>query len=129
MFRTWAEHSQDQPITMRGLRTAALMCRVGPTVPTSAGFCLQESHEDWVSACFRTPKLSLGHPGSFKSAHGLKCMRTQTGPLFNVPRGRRSTTCDRVVHPYPSCTMPCPGIEPELVDGDSKALTTRLRSS
>ena len=42
-----------------------------------------------VSVCFRTPRLSLGHPGSFKSAHVLKCMRTQTAPLFNVPRGRR----------------------------------------
>ena len=41
------------------------------------------------SVCFRTPRLSLGHPGSFKSAHDLKCMRTQTAPLFNVPRGRR----------------------------------------
>ena len=45
-----------------------------------------------VSVCFRTPRLSLGHPGipgSFKSAHVLKCMRTQAAPLFNVPRGRR----------------------------------------
>ena len=60
-------------------------------------FCLQKAHVCWVSVCFRTPRLLLGHPGSFKSAHGLKCMRTQTAPLFNVPRGRRGTT--RVVHP------------------------------
>ena len=30
-------------------------------------------------------------------------MRTQTAPLFNVPRGRRGTTT-RVVHPYPCGT-------------------------
>ena len=45
-----------------------------------------------LSVCFWTPRLSLGYPGSFKSAHDLKCMRTQTAPLFNVPRGRRGTT-------------------------------------
>ena len=89
LFRTWAEHSQDHPIRMRGLRTAAVRRHMGPAVPTSASFCLQKSHACWVSACFRTPRLSLGHPGSFKSAHDLKCMRTQTAPLFNVPRGRR----------------------------------------
>ena len=53
-----------------------------------------------ISVCFRTPRLSLGHPGSLTSMHDLKCMRTQTAPLFNVPRGRRGTTT-RVVHPYP----------------------------
>ena len=37
-----------------------------------------------LSACFRTPRLSLGHPGSLTSVHDLKCMRTQTAPLFNV---------------------------------------------
>ena len=55
------------------------------------------------SVCFRTPRLSLGHPGSLTSVHDLKCMRTQTAPLFNVPRGRRGTTT-RVVHPYPHGT-------------------------
>ena len=35
---------------------------------------------------------------------------------------------DRVVHPYPSCTMPKPGIEPGLVDGDACVLTTTLRT-
>ena len=55
------------------------------------------------SVCFRTPRLSLGHPGSLTSVHVLKCMRTQTAPLFNVPRGRRGTTT-RVVHPYPHGT-------------------------
>ena len=38
-----------------------------------------------LSVCFRTPRLSLGHPGYFKSAHDLKCMRMQTTPLFNLP--------------------------------------------
>ena len=42
-----------------------------------------------ISVCFRTPRLSLGHPGSLTSVHDLKCMRTQTAPLFNAPRGRR----------------------------------------
>ena len=57
----------------------------------------------WVSACFRTPRLSLGYPGSLTSVYDLKCMRPQTAPLFNVPRGRRGTTT-RVVHPYPCGT-------------------------
>ena len=56
-----------------------------------------------ISVCFRTPRLSLGHPGSLTSVHDLKCMRTQTAPLFNVPRGRRGTTT-RVVHSYPCGT-------------------------
>merc|ERR1712074_508011 len=42
-----------------------------------------------ISVCFRTPRLSLGHPVSLTSMHDLKCMRTQTAPLFNAPRGRR----------------------------------------
>ena len=49
------------------------------------------------SVFFWTYRLLLGYPDSFKSAHDLKCMRTQTAPLFNVPRGRRGTTT-RVVH-------------------------------
>ena len=57
-----------------------------------------------LSACFRTPRLSLGHPGSLTSVHDLKCMRTQTAPLFNVPRGRLGTTTT-VVHPYPCDTF------------------------
>ena len=57
-----------------------------------ASLRLRWDHVSAVSVCFRTPRLSLGHPGSFKSAHDLKCMRTQTAPLFNVPRGRRGTT-------------------------------------
>merc|ERR1712140_37332 len=60
-------------------------------------------HRCVLSACFRTPRLSLGHPGSLTSVHDLKCMRTQTAPLFNVPRGRRGTTT-RVVHSYPCGT-------------------------
>ena len=125
LFRTWAEHSQDHPIRMRRLRTAALMRHVGPTVPTSAGFCLQKSHACWVSACFRTPRLSLGHPGSFKSAHVLKCMRTQTAPLFNVPRGRRGNTSFSITQIH-SCTMSWPGIEPGPLPWEASALTTEL---
>ena len=56
-----------------------------------------------ISVCFWTPRLLLGHPGSFWSTHVLKCMRTQTGPRFNVPSERRGTTT-RVVHPYPHGT-------------------------
>ena len=37
-----------------------------------------------LSVCFRTPRISLGHPGSFKSAHDLKCIRTQTAPLLKL---------------------------------------------
>ena len=51
-----------------------------------------------LSACFRTPRLSLGHPGSLTSVHDLKCMRTQTAPLFNAPRGRRG---NRAQVPFP----------------------------
>ena len=41
-----------------------------------------------ISVCFWTPRLSLGHPGSFRSAHVLKCMRigfrtTGQGPIFS----------------------------------------------
>ena len=57
---------------------------VGSHIPFSGRLCMPAP-----SVCFWTPRLSLGHPGSFKSAHDLKCMRTQTAPLFNVPRGRR----------------------------------------
>lgn len=31
----------------------------------------------------------LGHPDSFTSVHVLKCIRTQTAPLFNEPCRRR----------------------------------------
>ena len=64
-----------------------------------------------VSACFRTPRLSLGHPGSFRSAHDLKCMRTQTGPRFNVPSERRGITTFSNTQSH-GCTVPGPGIEP-----------------
>ena len=43
-----------------------------------------------VSVCLRTPRLSLGHPGSFKSVNYLKCMRIQIRPRFYVSSdGRR----------------------------------------
>ena len=78
----------------------------GSHIPSSGCFCMPAR-----SVCFRTPILSLGHPGSFKSAHDLKCMRTQTAPLFNVPRGRRGNTSFSITQIH-SCTMPRPGIEP-----------------
>ena len=53
-------------------------------------YCLQEPHRMLVSVCFRTPRLSLGHPGSLKSVHDLKCMRTQTRPRFYVSSERRA---------------------------------------
>ena len=37
----------------------------------------------YVSGCFWTPRLSLGHPGSFKSVHKPICMRTHRA-RFNV---------------------------------------------
>ena len=57
---------------------------VGSHIPSSGRLCMPAQ-----SVCFRTPRHLIGHPGSLKSAHDLKCMRTQTAPLFNVPRGRR----------------------------------------
>ena len=107
------------------LRTAAVMRHMGPAVPTSASSCLQKSHECWVSACFRTPRLSLGHPGSFKSAHVLKCMRTQTRPRFNVPSEQRGVTSFSNTQSH-RCTMPRPGIEPRPFPRERRSLTTRL---
>ena len=60
-----------------------------------------------ISVCFRTPRLSLGHPGSLTSVHDLKCMRTQTAPLFNAPRGRRGNRAQ----------VPFPRIHPETWTG------------
>ena len=78
--------------------------RVGPSFVFLTALRLRRTVCQCVlSDCFRTPRLSLGHPGSLTSMHDLKCMRTQTAPLFNVPRGRRGTTT-RVVHQYPCGT-------------------------
>ena len=52
------------------------------------------------SICFQNLRLSIDHPGSLESVHDLKCMRTQTAPLFSAPRGRCGTTT-RVAQPYP----------------------------
>ena len=68
---------------------------VGSHIPFSGRLCMPAP-----SVCFWTPRLSLGHPGSFWSTHELKCMRTQTGPRFNVSSEGRGTTT-RVAHPYP----------------------------
>ena len=85
LFGTWAPRI-TLFFRMRGLSTAAVRRHMGPAVSTLASFCLQKSHAWWVSACFQTPRLSIGHQDSFKSAHDLKCMCTQTSPLFNIPR-------------------------------------------
>ena len=82
------------------MRPFSICPPVGSHIPFSGRLCMPAP-----SVCFWTPRLSLGHPGSFMSVHELKCMRTQTAPLFNVPRGRRGTTT-RVVHLYPHCTCP-----------------------
>ena len=74
-------------LRMRGLRTAAVLRHKGPAVPTSASFCLQKSHACWVSACFWTPRLSLGHPGSLTSVQDLKCkwiFNHNVGTLSNI---------------------------------------------
>ena len=58
-------------------------------------FCLQKACVCWVSACFRTPRLSLGHAGSlwfYDFLYDFKCMRMQTAPLFYIPRGRDGAT-------------------------------------
>ena len=73
---------------------------VGSHISFSGRLCMLA-----LSICFWTPRLSLGHPGSFPSVYELKCMRTPTAPLFNVPCGRCGTTT-RVVHPYPHYTRP-----------------------
>ena len=94
-----------------------------------ASLRLRWVHVSAVSVCFRTPRLSLVHPGSFKSAHVLKCMRIRRlHPCLTSLAEDVALPRDRVVHPYPSCTMPRPGIEPGLVDGDPEILTTRVRS-
>ena len=59
----------------------------------------------WYLPVSGPPTLSPGHPGSFTSVHDLKCMRTQTAPLFNIPRGNRGTTT-RAVNLYPRSTCP-----------------------
>ena len=79
------------------------------------------------SICFWTPRLSLGHPSSFTSVYELKCMRTQTAPLFNVPRGRHSTTT-RVVHPYPHCACPNLGLNPDGCVGKPKRYPLHQRT-
>ena len=75
------------------------------------------------SVCFWTPRLSLGHPGSFTSVHDLKCMRTQTASLFNVPFGKtwyyhKSSTPISTLH------IPELGIEPVWLCGEAGVLTT-----
>ena len=44
---------------------------VGSHIPFSRRLCMPAP-----SVCFWTPRLSLGHPGSFMSVHDLKYMRT-----------------------------------------------------
>ena len=62
------------------------------------------------SAWFRTPRLLLGHPGSLTPVHDLKCMRAQTAPLFNAPRGRLG---NRAQVPFPRIyPVTWTGVEP-----------------
>ena len=78
---------------------------VGSHIPSSGRLCMPAR-----SVCFWTPWLSLGHPGSFTSVHDLKCMRTQTAPLFNAPRGRRG---NRAQVPFPRIhPVTWTGVEP-----------------
>jgi len=107
---------------MKGLRTVAVRSHMGPAVPTSASFCFKKSHACWVSACVRIPLL---HRGSFKSTHDLRCMRTQTAPLFNVPHGRRGTTTI-VVHPINTWTRA--GRQSNPVAWERKMFTTTPRT-
>ena len=98
---------------MKKIEVKHLKLRRGSIFITFARTCFL-LHFRWVlCVChicmYWTPRLSLGHPGSFRSAHILKCMCTQTGPRFNVPSERRSTTT-WVVHPYPISTMPARAI-------------------
>ena len=58
-----------------------------------------------ISVCFWTPILLLGHPGSFRSTHDLKCMRKQTGPRFHFPSERRGTK--------PTTWVPSTNIQPK----------------
>ena len=50
---------------------------VGSHIPSSGRLCMPAR-----SVCFQTPKLLLGHQDSFKFAHDLNCMFTQTAPMF-----------------------------------------------
>ena len=62
------------------MRPFSICPPVGSHIPFSGRLCMPAP-----SVCFWTPRLSLGHPGSFKSAHDLKCMRMQTAPLVLRP--------------------------------------------
>ena len=75
-----------------------------------------------LSVCFRTPRLSLGHPCSFKSAYDLKNMRMQTAPLFYVPRGRRGTPLVSSTT-WPRLNIPEPGTEPRSAAWGAGMLT------
>merc|ERR1712115_22840 len=88
--------------------SSSLKCRVCSQLHSAfVGFFYVSA----ISVCFWTPRLLLGHPGSFRSTHDLKCMRTQTGPRFNVPSERRGITTFSNTQSH-GCTVPGPGIEP-----------------
>ena len=74
-----------------------------------------------ISVCFWTPRLSLGHPGSFRSTHDLKCMRKQTGPRFHFPSERRGTN-------KPTTWVPSTNIQPKpwFKSGAKQASTALL---
>ena len=70
-------------------------------------FCLQKAHVCWVSVCFRTPWLLLGHPGSLKYAYDLKCMRMQTRAYIYVLHPSRKTLLSYTNSPseFKSCVL------------------------
>ena len=113
---------------MKKIEVKHLKLRRGSIFITFARTCFL-LHFRWVlCVChicmYWTPRLSLGHPGSFRSAHILKCMRTQTGPRFNVPSERRGITTFSNTQSH-GCTVPGPGIEPGPLPWESLILTTR----
>ena len=85
---------------------------VGNNIPFWGSLCMPAP-----SVCFSTPRL--GHPGSFTSVHNLKCMRTQTTPLFKVPCRRRG-----ISSPIYTLHIPYWGIEHGWLCGEAGVLFT-----
>ena len=110
LLRTWAEHSQDH---LMGWEAWVLQSFCAITAQQfwlqQASVCRSYMHA-WYLTVLWTPRLLLGHPGSFWPAHDLKWMCMQTRPWFSIPSERSGTTT-WVVHPYPTSTMPRVGHE------------------
>lgn len=62
------------------MRSTVVLLRA-PYRPNTSNF---SSPVSAISVSLWTHRPLLGHPGSFKSVHDLKCMRIQTGPWFYV---------------------------------------------